>query len=261
MRFIKENENKDRVGIYLIINKVNHKVYVGQTKDRFIERYWHHQWKLKKQIHDNTHLQKSWNKYGEENFEFSVIHILSNNENIDSLERYYIDLYDNSVGIYNIQSGGQDHTNKGRHLSEETKIKIGMANKIKSLGKKASVETKEKMSKAKKNKTQWAKCLINKEEAILIKQKILKGISPSDIAKELGIDYKIINNIYSSNTYKSAFVEGWEDFYKNRNKERKRKIPIEDREKIKERYRNGDTIMQMASEYGVDRNSIKPYII
>ena len=222
MKFIEEEKYKDKVGIYLITNQINHNVYIGQTNDRFIERYWNHKWKLNNNSHDNIYLQNSWNKYGEENFTYSILHILSNNDNINELERYYINKFKLITSVYNIQKGGQDHTNKGKILSEETKRKIGESNKIKNLGKKASIKTKEKMSKARKNKTPWKKCLLSKEQAITIKEKLLKGFTPRVVSNELGIDYKIINNIYSSNTYKSAYVDGWDEFYNSRDKERKR---------------------------------------
>ena len=103
MNFKEETKYKDRIGIYQIKNIINGKLYIGQTKDRFIERYWNHTWKLRNGTHENKHLQKSFIKYGEDNFEFSVLHILNDFENIDDLEIYYISLYDfnklyNSIG-------------------------------------------------------------------------------------------------------------------------------------------------------------------
>ena len=102
MIFVNENENKDKIGIYMIKNLINNKIYIGQTQDRFIERYWNHKWKLNNKIHDNKHLQRSWNKYGEDAFEFRSIHELAPNENIDDLERYYINLYSQNNILYNI---------------------------------------------------------------------------------------------------------------------------------------------------------------
>jgi len=58
-------------GIYKIINKVNGKYYIGSSND--IKGRWsEHKNDLKANRHDNDYLQKSWNKYGEENFEFEV---------------------------------------------------------------------------------------------------------------------------------------------------------------------------------------------
>ena len=59
-------------GIYGIKNLINNKIYVGQASDIFW-RWTHHKSDLKGNRHHNTHLQNSWNKYGEENFEFYII--------------------------------------------------------------------------------------------------------------------------------------------------------------------------------------------
>jgi len=59
-------------GIYVIRNKVNGKRYIGSTNN--IKRRWkEHACLLRKGKHDNSHLQRAWDKYGEDNFEFVVI--------------------------------------------------------------------------------------------------------------------------------------------------------------------------------------------
>ena len=70
MEFIKQEEYKDKFGIYCIINVISGDTYIGQTSEGFQRRYWHHRWKLRNNSHDNQHLQKAWNVYGENNFEF-----------------------------------------------------------------------------------------------------------------------------------------------------------------------------------------------
>ena len=76
MEFEKREIFENLSGIYCIVNKINNKVYIGQTKQKFVKRYWHHLWCLRKNKHDNRYLQKSFNKYGEQNFKFIVIHVL-----------------------------------------------------------------------------------------------------------------------------------------------------------------------------------------
>lgn len=59
-------------GIYEIVNTINGKKYIGSSKQLNIRKTRHFS-NLRNNRHANSHLQNSFNKYGEENFEFSVI--------------------------------------------------------------------------------------------------------------------------------------------------------------------------------------------
>ena len=109
MVFRDEEKYKDNIGIYQIVNLVNGKVYVGQTIERFQRRYWHHNWCLNSHKHFNKYLQNEWDEYGENVFEFRIIHILKLEEDIDELEKYYIKQLNatNQYYGYNIQDGGK----------------------------------------------------------------------------------------------------------------------------------------------------------
>jgi group I intron endonuclease len=63
-------------GIYTIASQVDGKVYVGSSKN-IKERWWTHRTQLRSGTHHSTHLQNSWNKYGEENFVFDKVLICS----------------------------------------------------------------------------------------------------------------------------------------------------------------------------------------
>lgn len=76
-------------GIYCITNTLNNKVYIGGTNN-FKRRELEHFSNLKHNRHSNPHLQYSYNKYGKENFEFSIV------ETTDKLvekELYYMKIY------------------------------------------------------------------------------------------------------------------------------------------------------------------------
>jgi group I intron endonuclease len=74
---INENSqmNLHHTGVYQIKNKVNEKVYIGSTTQSFELRLKQHVRELKKGVHKNTHLQSSWDKHKENNFEFSILKI------------------------------------------------------------------------------------------------------------------------------------------------------------------------------------------
>ena len=92
-------------GIYIITNKINNKVYIGQSVD-IRTRWWNHRCELNRNNHYNRHLQGAWNKYGEDNFEFSELEKCSL-ELLDEREIYWISKYDSYLNGYNSTIGGK----------------------------------------------------------------------------------------------------------------------------------------------------------
>jgi group I intron endonuclease len=91
-------------GVYMIKNLLNNKVYIGSTKMTFKRRYTEHVRKLKTGNHHNSYLNNSVLKHGIENFEFSVIEILENNNIpfIREKESFYINFFNSIKNGYNI---------------------------------------------------------------------------------------------------------------------------------------------------------------
>jgi len=128
-------------GIYIIRNIKNNKAYIGSTVN-IRKRFGHHKWALKYNKHSNLHLQRSWNLYGENNFEFSILEECKS-DMLLVREDYFMECYKsrNTEFGFNLKTAE-------RHLhSLETKKKIGLAslgNKY-CLGKKLSAEHKRKI--------------------------------------------------------------------------------------------------------------------
>ena len=60
---------------YLLIeNKINHKSYIGSSKNLY-QRLLKHFALLRHNKHENVYLQNAWNKYGESSFEWFIIEI------------------------------------------------------------------------------------------------------------------------------------------------------------------------------------------
>lgn len=245
MEFINKELMKDKKGIYVIHNKVNNYVYVGQTRQPFKKRYWHHAWKLKENTHDNIHLQNAYNQYGIDKFEFAVIECVEDNDMLNDIEIKHIKYFRETGGCYNMQDGGQDYF--GYERTDEIKRKIGEKNRIHMTGRKASDETKAKMSEAHKgNRYNETNYKINESIAKDIKLKLINGIKPSLIAKELNISYKIVNAILSNDAWYMVEVEGWYEYLKSRKKSKR--FTIEQCIELYELYNTGNYTHKQLSE-------------
>ncbi len=92
------------IGIYSIENKINHKVYIGQSHNIKV-RWRHHRSDLNNNRHHNIRLQNAWNKYGQKAFQFKIIE-QTDAENLDNRQKYWITKYDSVNNGYNNDYGG-----------------------------------------------------------------------------------------------------------------------------------------------------------
>lgn len=88
-------------GIYKIENTKTHKVYIGQSID--IYRRWEdHKSALERNGHHARKLQNSYNRTKDKSvFEYSIIEVVENKEDLDDREKYYIDKYNSLYDGYN----------------------------------------------------------------------------------------------------------------------------------------------------------------
>lgn len=148
--------DNNQSGIYCIRNKENGKFYIGSTSN-FRKRMREHLSCLRKNVHVNKHLQRAFNKYGEENFSFEVFEYVEDIDNLLEVEQKVLDKlkpYNMKIG-YNISRFatsyrvyGKDNPHFGKPKSEEQKRKTSQSLK----GHKHSEETKKRISKAIKGK-------------------------------------------------------------------------------------------------------------
>jgi group I intron endonuclease len=128
------------ISIYKISCIKNSKVYIGSSKNTS-KRWWRHRDDLENNKHHCHHLQRAWNKYGASCFVFSHIEILDGYSDLTYREQHWIDFYKSSDRKHGfnlspdaIRNSGRKWTDKqkreqskrlsGRHLTEETKIKM-----------------------------------------------------------------------------------------------------------------------------------------
>ena len=151
-------EGMPMMGIYEICNLHDGKAtaYVGSSND--IEARWsYHKSALRHGTHHNRHLQRAWDKYGEDAFEWGIIEEVVSEDVLLEREQCWLARYlENPATCYNIAAVAEKPPSwTGKHHAEEAKEKIGRAHRGElhpMWGRTHTTETKRKMSKARKGK-------------------------------------------------------------------------------------------------------------
>lgn len=189
-------------GIYQITNKLNGNYYIGSSND-FKVRWKTHRNKLNASKHHCIHLQRAWNKYGEQSFEFKGLTELPNDKDLLlKEEQVFLDQHYGQQYFYNghaVARGGalpgalnhmygKTHTEEVRrflseintgerypHLAYKDEHMKKMWSKVTTRfhGRTHSEETKKKMSKARTGKKHKAETKVKISEAQ--KGKVNKG--------------------------------------------------------------------------------------
>ena len=95
----------ERHYLYEINNRVTQKKYVGVTVNP-VMRFKMHRMDLDRGEHHNTHLQRAWDMYGGQSFEFDILNITSCEEDVCLDEMAYIHRY--WPNCYNKAKGNPD---------------------------------------------------------------------------------------------------------------------------------------------------------
>lgn len=131
-------------GVYRITNIVSGKIYVGSSSLNIHYRWNDHRSGLRTGRHGNPHLQRAWNKNGEEAFVFDVLEYCTN-----SLEReqYWIDTLEPE---YNICLEAKGSTGAKRSVETCRKIGVSKIGNKNRLGVGFTDEAKSRISKSMK---------------------------------------------------------------------------------------------------------------
>lgn len=124
-------------GVYKIENLVNGNMYVGSTMKSFSERFRKHRNQLRNGNHFNIHLQRAWNKYGEQNFKFEIVEVIDNptREILIERETHFAESLNASYNLTKIDRPGSHNLGKKYGPKPDAiKEKISEARKGKCVG-------------------------------------------------------------------------------------------------------------------------------
>lgn len=184
-------------GIYQIKNIINGKKYIGSSVSINTRKRGHFRDLIKKK-HHSILLQRAWNKYGSDKFEFSIIEILDDREKLIEREQYYLDTLDPEYNISKVAG-----STLGLKCSEKTKNLISKANKGNkyALGHIVSIESRKVMSEAKKGKRNW-RASLSTNDVIKIRKMRYKRKTYKEIGNKYCVSLFVIRDIIKGKTYK-----------------------------------------------------------
>lgn len=114
--------------IYQIKNTKTNKIYIGSAVD-VNNRWIRHRSDLILGRHHSIHLQRAWEKYGEESFEFSIIEEVSESEQLIVREQYFIDLNKSANPDFGYNISPTAGSSLGVKHSDETRQKFSEVQK------------------------------------------------------------------------------------------------------------------------------------
>jgi group I intron endonuclease len=118
-----------KTGIYIIRNVINGKVYVGSAVD-VAHRWVVHRLSLERGDHHSIHLQRAWDEYGSDAFEFALIESVAVIGELLSREQHWLDYFQAAKSKYGynvLLAAGAIPSWRGREKSPEHRTNIGAA--------------------------------------------------------------------------------------------------------------------------------------
>lgn len=141
----------NRFYVYIIVNNINSKPYIGWTSKTISHRFDGHVKNLKRK-NSNTKFQKAMRKYGWENFYICKLKTFFSKEEAIEYEIKFIKKYDSCYYGYNSTLGGEGTVGLKIKFSKlhRKRLRNAMLGNKRRLGHKHSENSKKKMSKTRK---------------------------------------------------------------------------------------------------------------
>lgn len=202
--------------IYIIKNKINNKVYIGQTTQTINIRFTNH--KMASRTGEDTKFYRAIRKYGENNFYIELLEEVEI-KNLNEREKYWIKYYDSYYNGYNSTLGGDQPYkinyekveklwNNGMYITEIAKVLGHTTDAISRILKQICEIPEEEL----KNRGLKSNRSVTKEEVL---QEWNNGLTPNQIQKKIGSTTDTIKKILLENGIKE---QEWQQRIKNNNR-------------------------------------------
>ena len=207
--------------IYMIINVINGKFYIGSAWD-YKRRISQHKSELRHGKHANSYLQRSWDKYGEEAFEFKILEEFEAKDKNDKFakEQIYMDVL-------------QPYEDRGYNQSKKAEIG-GFCG---SDGQSPSIRK------------------YTDEQVIEVKRLLCEGYKHKDIAKITGVKSESINAIKTGRVFIDIGKEYNQKLEEMINKKKaNQEIYYKKEKEIYELYESGKSFPEIAEYFGLEQD-------
>lgn len=187
--------------IYKITNNLNNKVYIGQTIQKPIERFYQHCAKKCDKYILNMVIHKAIFKYGKDNFTFEVIEEVPKQQ-LNEREEYWIKYYNSYTDGYNSTKGGQKGNKPFKNIDNKVIIEQYQQGKsLRTIGKmfnidKATVKSILIRNNIKLRTTRTYK--LSQEDRANIILDIKQGLSRNTIVSKWNISKSYLSQLINS---------------------------------------------------------------
>ena len=187
--------------IYKITNKLNNKVYIGQTIQKPIERFYQHCAKKCDKYILNMVIHKAIFKYGKDNFTFEIIEEVPKQQ-LNEREEYWIKYYNSYTDGYNSTKGGQKGNKPFKNIDNKAIIEQYQQGKsLRTIGKifnidKATVKSILIRNNIKLRTTRTYK--LSQEDRANIILDIKQGLSRNTIVSKWNISKSYLSQLINS---------------------------------------------------------------
>jgi len=194
-------------GIYQISCSKTNKIYIGSAL-KLNKRWREHLSLLRRGIHYNRYLQRSWNKHGERSHIFKIVETVSDENKLVIREQSWIDKLDVTDPIKGFNLSPTAGSNLGYKFTEEQKKKLSKTHTGKFLpeSQKKAISASMKgieHGPIKRQRLSEAHAFVTKEEHFnIMDDYYFTGVSQPDLAKLYNVTRTAMNRMINGKSYK-----------------------------------------------------------